>query len=239
MRARLVVLVPFAVVGLASSTLAAPPGSQLTFTTYTGSGSTHDFCDPGAECDATWTADGTTGVSKAYASYERVVAVPGHEQADASAAQKVLLRVPAKATKVTVTFTWDILAVSTEATSTEGRTWGMAQVTGSAPACRPGSGCGYTATETRLGDSTSDYGIVTPGTPTPDTATVTVTVTGALPRQLSVESHLFALASGQPARYCLDAPECQTVDQNVGDNHAGTASASVEAKLLKAEVVYG
>jgi hypothetical protein len=132
-----------------------------------------------------------------------------------------------------VTFSWAVSSASAEADSTSGLEYGQAAIAGRVSGC--GAGCSYESKQVVLARAGSSDGVpdVDASGPVPATATVVVTITGDLPRQLHVESYAYAFALGNPSTYCVNGV-CQTTSAT----HAGSANAAVEADLLKAEVVY-
>lgn len=217
--------------------LAAPPGSATSFTSFSARPGFTASCADGASCTGTSTADGTTGRATAAARFVRSAPAPGEESVFAYGAEWVVLKVPQRATKVTVRFTWDLVSSTASASSGQGEVAGYTGLFAYAPACAAeGAACSYDTTPVYGASSYSSDGLPSNDAAGPTgSQVVALTVSGTLPRHLLVTSYPYAVAAGDESRLCLTADVCQTVSAD----HAGSSEAAIEAVLQRADVTYG
>lgn len=214
---------------VAAPSSAAPPTADGTYAApysgYAGHG-TSLTCESGAVCSAEGSASALTGRGTSTSSFSRTTPIGGRESAFGYASQSFTVKTRPGTSSVSATFSWVVESSSVQATATSGLVQAYTGVLAFASNCV--GACTSEAESASVQYAGSVAGVPSSGIqPAATAASVTVTATGKLPRQLTFYAYPYSTAAGDVSDLCLPEQECSALEKD----HAGSAKASITAVL--------
>lgn len=220
---------------VAGPSTAAPPTPDGTYvapyTGFAGFGSSLR-CEAGATCHAEGNASSLSGKGTTTSTFDRSTPVGGRESAFGYASQSFTVKTRPGTSSVSATFSWVVESSSVEATAASGLVQAYTGVLAFAANCDGECTSEVKSASVQYAGSTA--GVPSTGLqPAAKTASVTVTATGKLPRQLTFYGYPYSVAAGDVSQVCPPEQSACTV---LAEEHAGSAKASITASLSSVTV---